>query len=107
MRRRLNPEFVLIFLVASIFWAGILGWQAAYAPTEIEKQHCYEAAQKSGHKTEDCKSFWEKATSDPVAFFTLVLAVSTIGLWVATIGLYHAGERQIAVAASASRAAAE
>jgi hypothetical protein len=39
-------------------------------------------------KRDDSKTFWQKATDDPVAFFTLwlvfftgVLAVSTIGLW--------------------------
>ncbi len=31
-----------------------------------------------------------------VGGFTIVLAISTIGLWLATIGLYQAGERQLA-----------
>ena len=31
-----------------------------------------------------------------VAAFTIVLGISTIGLWLATIGLYQAGERQLA-----------
>ena len=84
MLKYLNPGFALGFLVATIFGAAVLGWQSSYAPTEIEKQECREAAKKSGHKTEECKSLWEKTTSDPVAFFTFVLSVSTIGLWVAT-----------------------
>jgi hypothetical protein len=40
------------------------------------------------------------------AIFTVVLAFSTIGLWIATKGLYEAGERQIAltkISAEASR----
>lgn len=81
-------------MIGSVFWAAILGWQAAYAPTGAEKQKCYEAARNAGYKGEECKSFWEKVTSDPVAFFTLVLAVSTVGLWAATVFLYRAGERQ-------------
>src|SRR5439155_17726172 len=83
---------------ASIFWACVLGWQASYAPTEIEKQACYQAAEKSGHKIEECKTWWERATTDPVAVFTLVLAFSTIGLWIATVGLYLAGEGQLKLA---------
>jgi hypothetical protein len=96
MFKWLRAEVVLGFFLASIFWAGVLGWQAAYAPSEIEKRECYEAAKRAGHKTDECKTFWERATSDPVALFTLVLAFSTIGLWVATVGLYFAGERQLA-----------
>jgi hypothetical protein len=45
-----------------------------------------------------------------VAIFTIVLAVSTIGLWIATIFLYRAGEEQIAIArltAEAAKAAAD
>jgi hypothetical protein len=93
MSRWIRGEIALGFVLATIFWTGVLGWQASYAPTEREKQECYEAAQKTGHKTEDCKTLWERTTTDPVALFTLVLAFSTIGLWAATIGLYLAGER--------------
>jgi hypothetical protein len=92
--RWLRAEIVFGFMIASVFWAVVLGWQAAYAPTYAEKQKCYDVAHNAGHKNEECKSLWEKTTSDPVAFFTLVLAVSTIGLWVATVFLYRAGERQ-------------
>jgi hypothetical protein len=98
MRKWLNPEIVLGFLIATIFWATILGWQAAYAPTEQEKDACNQAAKQTGHKTEECKSLWEKTTTDPVPLFTLVLAFSTIGLWVATTALYLAGERQLKLA---------
>jgi hypothetical protein len=90
----LRAEIVFGFLIGSVFWAAVLVWQAAYAPTDAEKQKCYDAAHNAGHKSEECKSFWERSTSDPVAFFTLVLAFSTIGLWVATIFLYRAGEKQ-------------
>lgn len=93
-RRRLNPEIAIGFLIATVFWAAILGWQAAYAPTEMEKQKCYEVARHDGHKSEECKSFWEKATTDPVAFFTFWLVLSTIGLGVSTVLLWRAGEKQ-------------
>src|SRR5258708_1983324 len=98
MMKRLNPEMILGALLATIFWAAMLGWQASYAPTDQEKRECYETAKKSGHKTEDCKSLWEKTTSDPVALFTCFLFVSTVGLWGATILLYFAGKRQLELA---------
>src|SRR4051812_35618615 len=91
MWRWVNAEIALGFLLATIFWTGVLGWQAAYAPTEREKQECRDAAAKSGHKTEECKSVWERTTSDPVALYTFglflftgVLGLSTIGLWLQT-----------------------
>jgi hypothetical protein len=93
--RSLNPEIVIGFLVATMFWTVVLGWQAAYTPTEVEKQECYEAAKKNGRKTEECKTLWERTTTDPVALFTLVLAFTTLGLWTATIGLYFAGKNAV------------
>jgi len=105
MRRLVNPELALGFLVATVLWIGVLGWQASYAPPDSEKRQCEEAATKTGHKTEECKSLWERTTTDPVAFFTFILAISTGGLWLATIGLYRAGERQIAVAKESADAA--
>jgi hypothetical protein len=93
-----TPEMVLGALFASLLWAGIWGWTDSYAPTERQKQECYDAAKKTNQKSDECKTFWEKATSDPIAFFTLVLAFSTVGVWVATIGLYFAGKRQLRLA---------
>jgi hypothetical protein len=95
LRRLINGEIALGFLLATLFWIAALGLATSYAPTNPEKEACYQASAKSGRSTEECKTFWEKTTSDPVATFTLVLAFSTVGLWVATIGLYFAGERQL------------
>lgn len=99
--RWLNPEIALGFLVATIFWAAVLGWQASYAPTEKEKQKCYETAKSSGRKTEECKTFWERTTSDPIALynfgvfvFTGVLGISTIFLWRETRNAAKAALRQ-------------
>ena len=96
--RRLNPEISLGFLVASLFWIGVLGWQPSYSLTEKQKADCYEAAKKTGYKNEECKNFWERTTSDPIALFNLILALSTVGLWTATISLYRAGEKQTGLA---------
>jgi hypothetical protein len=84
MKRPLNPELALGFLIATVFWIGVLGWQASYTPPDNEKRQCEETAAKSGHKTEECKTLWERTTTDPVAFFTFVLSISTIGLWIVT-----------------------
>jgi hypothetical protein len=84
MKRLLNPEIALGFLIGTVLWVAVLGWQASYAPTDSEKRQCEEAAAKSGHKTEECKTLWERTTTDPVAFFTFVLSISTIGLWIVT-----------------------
>jgi hypothetical protein len=94
MRKALNPEIALGFLAATVLWIGILGWQASYAPTDSEKRQCEETAAKPGHKSEECKTLWERTTSDPVAFFTFWLVVSTIGLGVSTVLLWRAGEKQ-------------
>ena len=92
--RWFRAEIVFGFLIASVFWAGVLGWQATYAPTDAEKQKCYETAEAANHKAEGCKTFWERATSDPVAFFTLWLVVFTGGLTISTVMLWLAGEKQ-------------
>lgn len=84
MPRRPNPEIAIGFLVASIFWVGVLVWQPSHSLSEIDERQCEETARKSGHNSEECKTFWEKTTTDPVAFFTFWLVVSTIGLWAAT-----------------------
>jgi hypothetical protein len=95
MRRWLNPEIALGFLLATLFWIGVLGWQSAYEPTDREEQECHDAFQKAGRKPEECKSLWEKTTTDPVAFFTLVLSISTIALWRATRSSVRVAERAL------------
>jgi hypothetical protein len=100
----INPEIALGFLLATVFWIVVLGWQAAYSPSEIEKQKCQETAEKSGTKGEECKTLWERTTSDPVAFFTFWLVVFTGGLGISTIMLWLAGEKQIELVREASAA---
>lgn len=107
-RRIFNGEIALGFMLATLFWIAVLGWQAAYAPTDKEKQECYEAAKKSGHKTEECKTLWERTTSDPITLYTFgtfiftgVLAASTIFLWIATRSTAIGGERAANIAQDA------
>jgi hypothetical protein len=89
MRKSLNAEIAIGFLVASVFWIGVVAWQSSYSPNENEKHQCEESARKSGQKSEECKTIWERTTTDPVAFFTFWLVISTVGLWVATgVGIF-------------------
>jgi hypothetical protein len=92
---KLRPELALGFLAATVLWVVFLGWATSYSPNQQQKDACYQAAAKTGRSTEECKTFWEKTTSDPIATFTLVLAFSTGGLWIATIGLYLSGKREL------------
>ena len=104
MRKLVNPEIALGFLVATVFWIGALAWQASYAPRDSERRQCEETATKEGRKTEECKTLWERTTSDPVAFFTFWLVVFTGGLTVSTVLLWRAGERQFQLLSETSAA---
>jgi hypothetical protein len=37
----------------------------------IIKEECRAAVAKNGHKTAECKTLWEKTTTEPVAFLSL------------------------------------
>jgi hypothetical protein len=108
--RLLRSEIILGFLIATICWIGVLGWQAAYEPSKMEKEKCQQAAEKFGTKAENCKNLWEKTTSDPVAFFTLWLVIATAGLGALAIVqirfLVNADVTARASARAAQRAAA-
>jgi hypothetical protein len=84
MLRKRYPEIALGFLLASLFWIGILGWQASHSSDNNHAEECIEIAKKAGFKTDECKSFLQRSASDPVAAFTLVLSLSTIALWLVT-----------------------
>jgi hypothetical protein len=107
MERRIFFLCLLSFLMfaegVSWFTAGGLG------PCLIEPEHSQQAADNNEH--EDCPTFfagtllgfqrgfdWIKRDDNDkgvVAGFTVVLAISTIGLWLATNRLWDAGERQL------------
>jgi hypothetical protein len=69
-----KPEIAVGFFVASIFWIGVVGWQSSYAPTEKQRDECYEAAHKTGYKADECKTFWERTASDPIALILYLLS---------------------------------
>lgn len=81
----INGEIAFGFFCSALFWLAVLGWATSYAPDPEKEKACYQAAAKTGHNTEQCKTLWERTTTDPVALFTLVLSIATVGLWVATL----------------------
>jgi hypothetical protein len=98
LNKLINGEIALGFYLATIFWIAVLGWVTSYISTTQDKEACYQSAAKTGHDTSECKTFWEQTSSEPVAFFTLVLAFANIGMWIATIGLYRSNKNQLRLA---------
>ena len=107
MEKRSGFLCLLCFL---LFAEGLSWWTAdGLGPCLIQPEHSEQAADDD--QKQDCPTFfagslligergfeWIKSNDNDkgvVAGFTIVLAISTIGLWLATIDLYRAGERQI------------
>ena len=86
--KNLNPEIALGFLVATIFWIFVLGWQSSQATILNE-------------------FFSAKLTDWLLAILTFFLVLFTYRLWRSTDKLWAAGERQIAVARDSADAAKE
>jgi hypothetical protein len=100
-----------LWLLSFLLFAEALSWWTAggLGPCLIQPEHNQQTA--NDDKEQDCPTFfagslllsqrgveWIKSNDNDkavVAGFTIVLAISTIGLWFATIDLYKAGERQI------------
>src|SRR6266852_2159167 len=106
MERRLSLLCVLSFLI----FAEGMSWITAggLGPCLVKPEHSEQAPNSNEHQ--DCPTFlagtlltfergvdWIKHDDNDkavVAGFTVVLAISTIGLWLATIKLWKAGEAQ-------------
>jgi hypothetical protein len=69
-------------------------WQGHPGHAEAKQQECYGLAKTLKFKTDECRTFFEKLTTDPVAMFTLVLAVSTLLLWWATLSVSRSAKRE-------------
>jgi hypothetical protein len=118
--RKLNPEIAVGFLVASLFWIGVLGWQWQSSPYQSNPagqkpaQHSDppEQNERAGisaingadagqhHEQQETKSeFWSAKLSDwALVVFTGLLVLFTYRLWKSTDKLWAAGERQIGAA---------
>jgi hypothetical protein len=113
-------RWLAILSGALIISIGLYWWDWAQLPIHIQQyqqaQHEHPTEQRTAHPE---KTFWERTTDDPIAVFNLllvlftgVLAVSTIGLGIATYKLWrtsetHAGhmERSVKAAEDAAKAA--
>jgi hypothetical protein len=80
-------------LVAICFLAlfGFLAFQVGIASTYSQRHRSDHAIVVANEPQNMFERFWDWTTDDPVAFFTFVLSVSTIGLWLVT---WRSGVRQ-------------
>ena len=97
MGRFLYPLIFLIAITGFIIGGGIeatffhpIPNANYYGPPNLAKLEEQTPTQKIEQRCEE-KTFWQKANCDPVAYFTIwlagftgILALSTVGLWVAT-----------------------
>ena len=82
----------LIASIPCLLLLGLISRQTAYQPvTAFQNDDC---ANGNCPKKVD-ESFWQRTTHDPVATFTAVLTVSTIGLCWATFRLWRSTERLV------------
>ena len=115
MRGRLSNGIILA-LCYLMFLEGLSWWTAsAPFPCLIKVEHGQQAADHD--KKEQCPTFGagsvvllarldhfiESHDKSIVAGFTVVLAISTIGLWLATMRLWRAGERQMELIAASGK----
>lgn len=90
---------VEVLLIAFSFWLFVaLPFLNSTPQRSDQHQAAQYTSETSGTENKPKEPFWQRATDDPVAVFTLalviftfVLAVSTIGLWIVT---WRAGVRQ-------------
>ncbi|MCG2632995.1 hypothetical protein L6654_41260 [Bradyrhizobium sp. WYCCWR 13023] len=88
---------------------GSVTWGIMYEPQQHHVADTDRQGDNHAKEKENRNSFWEKAIEDPVANFTLWLAVATFGLWIVTwrASLSQARDMResIAIAAKTAEAA--
>lgn len=70
---------------------GFFAFQTGVASRYPQRHGEQHATTESDEQKNIFERFWDWTTDDPVAFFTFVLSVSTIGLWIVT---WRSGVRQ-------------
>jgi hypothetical protein len=70
---------------------GFLAFQSGAASKYPQHHNDQQAATEKREQKYMFERFWDWTTDDPVAFFTFVLSISTIGLWLVT---WRSGVRQ-------------
>lgn len=89
MRERVRLWAFAALLIISAFvggYAGIHSWLPPFHQSEAAEGH--NGSANSHFQVLPHRTFWERATDDPVAVFTLILTVATIVLAVATVKLW-------------------
>lgn len=89
MRRNI-PEIVLGALLAvAVFAMGFLA--SSVLPPQPPDKAAYQEAKTEAPKDQPPKTFWQRTTDDPVAFFTLIITIftgvsvfSNVMLWLVT-----------------------
>ena len=95
-----------LVLIAIGFLAlfGFLAFQSGVASKYPQHHSQQKAATEHREEKNIFERFWDWTTDDPVAFFTFVLSVSTIGLWLVT---WRGGVRQSREMLASIRAATD
>jgi hypothetical protein len=90
MRRFVLPGIVLGALLACAIFAMGLVVSSTRSPQPVSA-HRNQATQQKQQQAQPAKSFWQRTTDDPIAFFTLWITlftgasvISNIGLWIVT-----------------------
>ena len=65
----------------------------------------YQAAQHANTQARPLEVFWQATIEDPVAFYTMILAIATIGLWIFTALMWRVTRRAVIGGESAAQAA--
>jgi hypothetical protein len=75
MLKSLEIVAVLAAIVFAVALAGLIVMYSSQPSNEPEQQQQSEKHEPSQEKREYSKSFWQRTTQDPIAFFTLWLAI--------------------------------
>jgi hypothetical protein len=78
MLKALEIVAVLAAIVFAVALVGLIILYSSQPPNEPEQQQHSEKYEASQQKRELSKSFWQRTTEDPIAFFTLWLAIFTM-----------------------------
>ena len=75
---------IALAIIGFLALFGFLAFQTGIASKYPQRQSEQAAAAQDHEQKNVFERFWEWTTDDPVAVYTLVLAISTIGLWLVT-----------------------
>lgn len=92
------PEIVLGMLIASSLFILVFLFASTQPPQPAKDQQTASECGGGNCEGQIRETFWQRTITDPVAFFTLWVAVFTLVLGAATIGLLRATNRSAQIA---------